>query len=81
MVVGRRLGGRDRVAVGRWFGGFMCIAAAVGRKEGNRKEPEDHMLSPQECSGLMPTGLSAQQQLDFATEYLYNRWGLKIAKV
>ena len=29
----------------------------------------------------MPGGLEPQQQLDFATDYLYNRWGLKIAKV
>lgn len=29
----------------------------------------------------MPGGLDAQAKLDFATDYLYNRWGLKIAKV
>ena len=29
----------------------------------------------------MPGRLEPQKQLDFATDYLYNRWGLKIAKV
>ena len=38
-------------------------------------------LMLQECSGLMSPGMTPQQQLDFATDYLYNRWGLKIAKV
>ena len=28
----------------------------------------------------MPGGLGAEKQLDFAVDYLYNRWGLKIAK-
>ena len=28
----------------------------------------------------MPSGLDAQQQLDFCTDYLYGRWGLKIAQ-
>lgn len=29
----------------------------------------------------MPSGLDAQGQLDFVVNYLYNRWGLKIAQV
>ncbi|GAX75788.1 hypothetical protein CEUSTIGMA_g3231.t1 [Chlamydomonas eustigma] len=38
----------------------------------------DNMVT--ECSSLMPSGLSSTDQLDFAVGYLYDRWGLKIAK-